>query len=250
MHIRENPRIPALAGVAVASAAAFAALTVLERDRRLTKSDKKALEKIAKRYEKHEEVAASLHPLGKWYWYVPAAAAAGATVYARGSGRRRERAAGAAALLLAAGAGALVNPLFDKILPQPPPPPGRKVDRKPSFPSGHAFGLGGVAMTAAYVLRREKVIGPAAAIPLALLPPVIGGVAKIIEKKHWPSEVAGGLLVGAVIASLSALVYELERAEPSGEAGESGPDTSREPLRPLPRTRPATARAKPRRSPV
>ena len=213
MPTRNNPRIPALAGTAAVAAAAFAVLTVLERDRRLSKKDQKALRKIAGHLEKHERAAERLHPLGKWYSYVPAAAAAGATVYAKGRGRRPERAAGAAAVLLAAAAGALVNPLFDKILPQPPPPPGRRSDRKPSFPSGHAFGLGAVALAAAYVLHREQVIGPAGAVPLALLPPVIGGVAKIIEKKHWPSEVAGGFLVAAVIASLSALVYEMERAE-------------------------------------
>ena len=224
MHIRENPRIPALAGVAGAAAAAFAALTVLERDRALTKKDKKALEKIARRYEKHEDVAAALHPLGKWYWYVPAAAAAGAAVYAKGSGRPGERAAVAAALLLAAGASALVNPLFDKVLPQPPSPPGRRADRKPSFPSGHAFGVGAVTLAAAYLLHREKVIGPAAAALLALLPPVISGGANIVEKKHWPSEVAGGLLVAAAIASLSTLLYELERAERPDPARQDRPD--------------------------
>ena len=114
--------------------------------------------------------------------------------------------------MLAAAISALVNPLFDKVLPQPPPPPARKSNPKPTFPSGHAFGLGAVALATAYVLHREEVIGEAAAVPLALLPPLIGGVAKIVEKKHWPSEVAGGLLVAVVIASLSALVYELERA--------------------------------------
>jgi membrane-associated phospholipid phosphatase len=213
MPIRQNPRIQTLAGVAVASSAAFAGLTVLERDRRLTKPDKKATSKIATPLGKHRRTANLLHPLGKWYAYVPAAVAAGATVYAKGSGRPPERAAGAAALLLAAAAGALVNPLFDKILPQPAPPPARRSNPKPTFPSGHAFGLGAVAFTAAYLLHRENIITPAAAAPLALLPPLISGLGKIIEKKHWPSEVAGGLLVAATIASLSTLLYELERAD-------------------------------------
>jgi membrane-associated phospholipid phosphatase len=212
MFIHEKVRATTLAGVATASAAAFAVLTVLERDRRLTKQDKKALNKIAPS-EKHQRTAELLHPLGKWYSYAPAAVAAGAAVYAKGSGRQRERAMAAAGLLLAAGVSALVNPLFDKVLPQPPLPPRRKSDPKPSFPSGHTFGLGAVALTAAYLFRREELIGRAAAVPIALLPPTIGGAAKIIEKKHWPSEVAGGLLVAAVIASLSVLAYELERGE-------------------------------------
>jgi membrane-associated phospholipid phosphatase len=206
-------RIATLAGIAAVAAAAFAGLTVLERDRRLSKEDQKALRKIGGAQGKHRRAAKLLHPLGKWWSYVPAAAAAGATVYAKGSGRRPERAAGAASVLLAATASALVNPLFDKVLPQPPPPPARRSNPKPTFPSGHAFGLGAVALAAAYVLHREEVIGTAAAAPVALLPPLVGGLAKVVEQKHWPSEVAGGLLVAVVIASLSVLVYELERAE-------------------------------------
>jgi membrane-associated phospholipid phosphatase len=209
----DNARIASLAGVAAVAAGAFARLAILERDRRLSNEDQKALATIAGRQGKHRRAAELLHPLGKWWSYVPAAAAVGATVYAKGSGRRPERAAGAAAVLLAATASALVNPLFDKVLPQPPPPPGRRSNPKPTFPSGHAFGLGAVALAAAYVLHREDVVGTAAAAPIALLPPLVGGVAKVIEEKHWPSEVAGGLLVAVVIASLSVLVYELERAE-------------------------------------
>jgi membrane-associated phospholipid phosphatase len=209
----DNRRIATLAGVAAVATGAFARLAVLERDRRLSQEDQKALRKVADGQEKHRRVAEFLHPLGKWFWYVPAAAAVGATVYAKGSGRRSERAAGAAAVLLAATASALVNPLFDKVLPQPPPPPGRRSNPKPTFPSGHAFGLGAVALASAYVLHREDVVGPAAAAPIALLPPLIGGAAKVVEQKHWPSEVAGGFLVAVVIASLSVLVYELERAE-------------------------------------
>jgi membrane-associated phospholipid phosphatase len=226
MLIRNNPRASALIGVGSAAAAAFALLTLLQRDRRLSKEDRKALKKIVQRYGKHEQAARSLFPVGKWWSYLPAAAAAGAAVYAKGRGRHRDRAAGAVAPLLAATVAALVNPLFDNVLPQPPPPPGRAANPEPSFPSGHASGLGAVAMTAAYVLHREHVINTATAAPLALLPPIIGGVARIIERKHWPSEVVGGLLVAAVIASLSALVYELERAEqsPHSEARSRKPE--------------------------
>jgi membrane-associated phospholipid phosphatase len=209
----DNPRIATLAGIAAVAAGAFARLVVLERDRRLSKEDQTALKKIAGSQAKHRRAAELLHPLGKWWSYVPAAAAVGVTVYARGRGPRSDRAAGAASVLLAAAASALVNPLFDKVLPQPPPPPGRRSNPKPTFPSGHAFGLGAVALASAYVLHREDVVGTAAAAPIALLPPVIGGVAKVVEQKHWPSEVAGGFLVAVVIASLSVLVYELERAQ-------------------------------------
>jgi membrane-associated phospholipid phosphatase len=192
-----------------------ARLAVLERDRRLLPMDEAASQAVAKPLAGYERAANALHPLGKWYAYVPAAAALGATIYAQGRGRPAERAAGAAAVLLASVISAGVNPLFDKVLPQPPqPPPARVSKPKPTFPSGHAFGLGSVAFAAAYVLLRERVIGPAAAVPLALLPPLVGGVAKLVERKHWPSEVVAGLLIALGIASSSAVVYELARGRP------------------------------------
>src|SRR4051794_18813859 len=119
MPNRETSRIPALAGIAAAATAAFAGLTVLQRDRRLSKPDKKALAGVARRGENHAHLANALHPLGKWWTYLPAAVAAGAVVYAKGSGGRRERVAGAAAVPLAAIASAMLNPLFDAFFPQP-----------------------------------------------------------------------------------------------------------------------------------
>jgi hypothetical protein len=165
-----NQRTPILAGVATAAAGAFAWLAILERDGRLAKADGDGLEQLAATSRTHERAAQRLHPLGKWWSYLPAAVAAGATIYARGSGPRHERAAGAGAVLMAAAAGALACPVFDRVLPQPPTPPGRRSEShtKPTFPSGHATGLGAVAMTAAYVLRRERVVGPAAAVPLGV----------------------------------------------------------------------------------
>src|SRR3954454_9705936 len=108
MLIRQNPRIPTLAAVAATAAAAFTGLARLERDHRLTRQDRKASGKIAGPLKKYQRFANLLHPIGKWWTYVPAALAAGATVYARGSGRRPERAAGAAAIMIAATASALV----------------------------------------------------------------------------------------------------------------------------------------------
>jgi membrane-associated phospholipid phosphatase len=211
MAIHANPRIPALALVGCAATAAFAGLAFLERDRRLSAQDRKALAEIARRAKGQKPAAEKLHPVGKWWAYLPAAVVIGAVVYARGRGGRLARVAGAAAVPLAAAINATLNPLFDKFLPQPPPPPARRANPKPTFPSGHASGLGAVGLTAAYVLSREEVVGPGAAVPIALLPPLVGGLAKIVEKKHWPSEVAGGLLVGVAVASLSGMAYEVAR---------------------------------------
>src|SRR3712207_9506199 len=88
MLIRENNRVATLTGVGTTAAAAFAGLTALQRGHRLSKEDKKGLEKIVRRYGKHERLAELLHPLGKWYVYVPAAFAAGAGGEAKGEGGR------------------------------------------------------------------------------------------------------------------------------------------------------------------
>jgi hypothetical protein len=183
MPLHTSSRVPTLLGVAAGATAAVAKLAVLECDRRLLPMDEAASRAVAKPLAGYERAANVLHPLGKWYAYVPAAAALGAVVYAQGRGRPAARVAGAATVLLASVISAGVNPLFDRVLPQPrQPPPARVSNPKPTFPSGHAFGLGSVVFAAAYVLLRERVIGPAAAVPLALLPPLVGGVAKLVER--------------------------------------------------------------------
>src|SRR4051794_33721240 len=103
MANRHNPRIPALAATAAGASAPFVGLAVLERHRRLSKHDRKAMAEVARRHEKkHERAANWLHPIGKWWTYLPVAVAAGAVIYTKGAGERRGRTAGAAAVPLAA----------------------------------------------------------------------------------------------------------------------------------------------------
>jgi hypothetical protein len=80
------------------------------------------------------------------------------------------------------------------------------------FPSGHTFGPGTVALTAAYVLAREGLAPAAAALPTALALPLITAGGKLIEQKHWASDVAGGYLGALALAGAGAAAYERARA--------------------------------------
>jgi membrane-associated phospholipid phosphatase len=107
-------------------------------------------------------------------------------------------------------AAALINKRLDD-LPQPPAPPGRESPDHPVFPSGHAFGTASVALTAAYVLSREELLHPAVAFPLAMTVPVLSSAARMMEEKHWLSDVIGGYLAALTLSSFAAGAYEAAR---------------------------------------
>ena len=221
-----RPRIAALGGTALASAAAFGAVAVASATRATAHADRHVRKKVAlpKRHPARR-LAAAVAPVGKWWSYMPIAVAMG-TVLLVSSGRRRDRhlrraharrrgrGAPAAATVVAAGALAtLLAPWFDRALPQPPAPPGRRSRRKPVFPSGHASGPTAVAVTSAYLLSRERVLSPAIAVPAAALLPVVTVAEKLAGQKHWASDVLGGWLAGAAVATGCLAMYELARED-------------------------------------
>jgi membrane-associated phospholipid phosphatase len=156
------------------------------------------------------EAAEAIAPVGKWWTYLPAALLAGGYVLARRSeeGEGRSRVAGMAAIVGAACIAALVNKQFDELLPQPPAPPGRPSPDHPVFPSGHAFGTLTVALAAAYVISREELAAAAIVFPTATVIPILSSVARLMEEKHWISDIGGGYLAAITLASLSAAAYE------------------------------------------
>jgi membrane-associated phospholipid phosphatase len=204
-----------LAGVAVAAAAGFArlALAVAHRD---TAPADEAVHDATALPEDHpvREAAAAIAPAGKKKMYLPAALALSACILAapgaRAPGALRSRAAGAAAVVAAAGMARGLNPAFDRWLPQPPPPPGHPPDR-PVFPSGHALGPGAVALAVAYVAAREGVAPAAAAFPAALAVPLVLSGARVVEEKHWITDMIGGYLGAAALASTTLAAYERAR---------------------------------------
>lgn len=192
-----------LGTLGVAAATAFALVT-RKVAARVTSVDAEVLDHVGVE-EGHpvRNAAERVHPLGKWWTYVPAAALAGGYVIVA-----RRRAAGSIAILAAAGLAHALSNAFDDLLPQPPAPPGRDKPDHPVFPSGHAFGTTTVALAAAYVLTREDLAPAAVAFPLALVIPATTSLGRMIEQKHWITDIAGGLLAATSLASLTCAAYE------------------------------------------
>ncbi|HET7460773.1 MAG TPA: phosphatase PAP2 family protein [Longimicrobium sp.] len=204
----------ALGAVAGAAAAGFAALAAAVARRDTARVDEQVRKATAADPDGDTaEAAESIKYAGKWYTYIPAAAAAGAAVLvARGEERGgRSRRVGAGALMLTGTVCTALNPAFDRLLPQPPAPPGHPSRTKPVFPSGHAFGPGAVSLAAAYVLSREGIAPAAVAFPAALAVPVVTAGGRMLVQKHWASDVAGGLLGGIAVAALCLSAYEAAR---------------------------------------
>jgi membrane-associated phospholipid phosphatase len=165
------------------------------------------------------EAAEAASPIGKWWTYVPAAVLTAGCV-AGGPACVRDRPSrfyGAASIVAAAAGAALINKRLDE-LPQPPAPPGRPSPTHPVFPSGHAFGTASVALTAAYVLSREELVSAAIAFPVAMVIPVASSVGRLLEEKHWISDIVGGYLAAITVASVAVAAYEAARERGDGGA--------------------------------
>jgi undecaprenyl-diphosphatase len=208
-------RAVALGAVAAVAAAGFAAMAAAVARRDTARVDETVRKATAADPDgATHEAAEGMKYAGKWYTYIPAAAAAGAAVLvARRQDERggRSRRAGAGALMLTGTVCTALNPAFDRVLPQPPAPPGHSSPNKPVFPSGHAFGPGAVSLAAAYVLSREGIAPAALAFPAALAVPVVTAGGRMLVQKHWVSDVAGGLLGGIAVAALCLSAYEAAR---------------------------------------
>ena len=216
---RDAPdRALALGAVAAAAAAGFGALAAAVA-RRDTAAVDHRVRKRAAAPARHpaRRVAGAISPAGKWWTYIPTALAGAAWVlsapHERERGGRRSRRAGAGAVLLAGTVAPALNPAFDRLLTQPPAPPGHRSRRKPVFPSGHAFGPGAVALSTAYVAAREGIARPGVTLPAAVAVPLVLSGGRVLEEKHWASDVLGGCLGGVAVAAACLAAYEAVRGE-------------------------------------
>jgi undecaprenyl-diphosphatase len=202
-----------LAALSVSAAAAFLLMARAVARRETAALDRKVQRKTkASRGTPARKAASAASPVGKWWSYVPAAAVTGLYVIFAGDSRRKaidnvSRLNGAAAIVGAAGLAAVINQFLDDLIPQPPAPPGRPKDH-PVFPSGHAFGTTAVALAAAHVLTREELVEPALIYPLAAVLPLVTAAARMMEEKHWLSDIIGGYLAALAVAGVPLTMYE------------------------------------------
>lgn len=70
----------------------------------------------------------------------------------------------------------------------------------------------GFALVARAVARRDTApvdaLSAGIVFPIAMVIPLMSSVARLMEEKHWISDIGGGYLAAITLASLSAAAYE------------------------------------------
>ncbi len=104
---------------------------------------------------------------------------------------------------------------------------GRELQGELSFPSGHAAGITAVATVLALFLAdalspRRRWLAPVAAAACVLIPVTVG-LAVMVERFHYPTDVIGGWCVGVATTVGLALGFDLHQrrrgARPDGTSG-------------------------------
>lgn len=111
--------------------------------------------------------------------------------------------------------GGAIEQLFKFLVGRPRP---RGVNL--GFPSGHVTAVATFAVILFYVLARERVSPAMRTTFLVLAIALVGavGFARVIQNAHWPTDVLGGVLLGAGCAAAGAWwdARRPETAEPTG----------------------------------
>ena len=92
-------------------------------------------------------------------------------------------------------------------------PPARRPGRTPvtsSFPSGHAAAA--AAFATGVGLEMPALAAPVGALAVAV------GVARVVNGVHYPSDIAGGWVVGVGVGMLTLRWWPLRRSEPAAAA--------------------------------
>lgn len=175
---------------------------------------------------------------------VPASLATAAWLW-----RRRGLPIAAAVVTAPTVAVALFNAVKQRYARQRPAGAALLRQRTYSFPSGHATTSAAVLGTAGYVLWRERMLRGPAAVAVSTVGPAAIGASRVYLDVHWATDVLAGWSAGALVAALSATVYERvrqntrERGEPAAGTAAVAERPHRAPRRPRSsaRVRPAAA---------
>lgn len=118
----------------------------------------------------------------------------------------------AGAVVLAPAVAAAFFLAIKRVYARPRPAGGARMQELTyAFPSGHATASAAIFGALSYVLRREHMLGEGPAIALGVLPAAVIGSSRVYLDVHWTTDVLGGWGVGALVAMLSAAVYERVR---------------------------------------
>jgi membrane-associated phospholipid phosphatase len=203
-ELKDRPQYP-LGGVSAAAAIAFSVLASRTLKPRTILEDLRLRSRLPRYNRDTKKIAIPFGYLGKEIAVAPLAALTGAGLLAR------DRKA-AAATVVAATLGAIgASHAFDAILQQRTPPPGRKAPRDPHFPSGHALHSTALLGAAAWVLSREGFIDKKPAAVTASVLAISLGFDRLVQDRHWTSDVVAGWLAAISIAGLAAAGYESAR---------------------------------------
>jgi membrane-associated phospholipid phosphatase len=205
-HFKKRPEIQ-LGATSAAAAAAFALLTSRTLKPRTILGDLKLRSRIPSYGKRSKKAAVQFGYLGKEW---SALSAAGLL---SGKLLHDKRHAGAVAITAATLGAIGASHLFDVILPQKTPPPGRRAPADPHFPSGHALHSTAVLAIGAWVLSREGMLSGKAAATSAGVLALALGFDRLVQDRHWTSDVVAGWLAAISIAGLAATGYEIASRE-------------------------------------
>jgi membrane-associated phospholipid phosphatase len=80
--------------------------------------------------------------------------------------------------------------------------------RTPSFPSGHAARVSAVAGLIGYAAVVEGLARPRVVVPLGVAASLASGGGRLVNERHWATDIVGGWGLGVAVAALCALWYE------------------------------------------
>jgi len=191
-----------LSGIGTAAALAFSLLARKNLKPRTILGDLRMRGHLPRYSRTAKKAAIPFGYLGKELAVLPLAAAGAAKLF---SAKRKE---GAIAVVAATLASIGASHLFDRVLQQRTPPPGRRAPGDPHFPSGHALHSTALFGTAAWVFAREGLIDKKAAASIASVLALALGFDRLVQDRHWTTDVVAGWLSAIAIASVTAVGYE------------------------------------------
>ena len=202
--VKKKPQYP-LAGISTAAALGFGLLASRTRKPRTILGDWRLRTRIPRYNRNAKKVAIPFGYLGKEKAVLPLAGLTAAKLVLDG------RNAGATAVIVSSAAAIGASHLFDAILKQRTPPPGRRAPADPHFPSGHALHSTALLGISAWVLSREGLIEKKTAATGAGVLALALGFDRLVQDRHWTSDVVAGWLAAISIAGLVAAGYESAR---------------------------------------